>query len=86
MGESMARSLAQVAEDTGNWWRGEETDIEKDILALAEAAGYTLAFPTPQLIEWYKTFRRWLEDQPDFSYAEFIRSKRGKRGKRGKKR
>jgi hypothetical protein len=76
MGESMVRALAQVVKDFGKWQQGDEIDIEKDILTVGEAGGYALALPTPQLIEWSKTFNRWLDNEPDFSYTEFIRSKR----------
>jgi hypothetical protein len=75
-GDSLVRGVAQVLKDARNWLDGEEIDIEKDILSAGEAAGYALALPTPQLIDWYRTFSRWLQDEPDFSYGEFIRAKR----------
>ncbi|MBQ9526723.1 MAG: hypothetical protein IJR68_03855 [Fretibacterium sp.] len=77
-GTAFVRGIDSMAGALKDIWDGEDAEGEKVARDVFKAGGYAFGLPTIQILRWYKTFCRWMEDAPDFSPLEIIWTKRGK--------
>ena len=78
--ESTTKTIGVVGGDAWDLLMGRTSDLDigRDVERLAETSGYILGLPTIQLMRWYRTFSRWVNNEPDFSPWEVIWAKRGR--------
>ena len=75
-GSAFIKAVDSSAEAVADAWDGEDIEAERVVKNMVEAGGYAFGLPSVQLLRWYKTFVRWLNDAPDWSPWELIWHKR----------
>ena len=77
-GTAFIKAIDSSAKAVADAWDEEDVEAERVVKNMVEAGGYAFGLPSVQLLRWYKTFVRWVNDEPDWSPWELIWHKRGR--------
>ncbi|MCR4818558.1 MAG: hypothetical protein K5841_06340, partial [Fretibacterium sp.] len=78
LGETVVKGVNSILKFGADTWDGKETRGEAAAKAAADLVGVGLGLPTPGLYKFYRTWRRWMDGNPNYSPLGRIWGPRGR--------